>query len=217
MRFLWETALPSLCLVISLGGPGCAAPRTARHGTITDLSLSKTTNLTFCPHKVPQEVCTRCNPALAPRFQAAGDWCAEHAVPESQCLLCHPDLSFAPLPSLPEGADFKLLSKRGEDVPSLATHAVRGKVTLFDFYADWCAPCRKVDAHVYNLLQRRGDIAYRKLNMVNWDSPLAKRHLAGIASLPYLLVFKPDGTLGRAVVGFDLAALDRAIQEASGR
>ena len=24
-----------------------------------------------------------------------------------------------------------------------------GKVTLFDFYAVWCAPCRKIDAHVF--------------------------------------------------------------------
>ena len=30
-----------------------------------------------------------------------------------------------------------------------------GKVTLFDFYAVWCAPCRKIDAHLFPLLGRR--------------------------------------------------------------
>lgn len=206
-------ALAGLALVALLG---CAAPGPARHGTLSDLSLAAPGS-TSCPHRVPREVCTRCAPALAPRFQAAGDWCAEHGVPESQCFACHPDLSFAPLPPLPAGADVRRIAERGEDIPALAAHAVPGKVTLFDFYADWCAPCRKVDAHVYELLQRRGDIAYRKLNMVSWDSPLTRHYLAGVPTLPYVVVFKPDGTKGRAIAGLDLAALDRAIAEASGR
>ena len=60
---------------------------------------------------------------------------------ESQCFECHPDLTFDPLPSLPADADLIELSKEGEDVPELERHAVPGKVTVFDFYAVWCAPC----------------------------------------------------------------------------
>jgi hypothetical protein len=43
-------------------------------------------------HEVPESLCTRCNPALIPAFQATGDWCAEHGMPESQCRACNPDL-----------------------------------------------------------------------------------------------------------------------------
>ena len=43
-------------------------------------------------HQVPESLCTRCNPALIPAFQATGDWCPEHGLPESQCRICHPDL-----------------------------------------------------------------------------------------------------------------------------
>lgn len=43
-------------------------------------------------HAVPESLCTRCNPALVPAFQATGDWCAEHGLPESQCLVCNPSL-----------------------------------------------------------------------------------------------------------------------------
>ncbi len=42
-------------------------------------------------HGVPQELCTKCNPALAQVFKAKGDWCAEHEFPESFCPICHPD------------------------------------------------------------------------------------------------------------------------------
>jgi thiol-disulfide isomerase/thioredoxin len=166
---------------------------------------------------VPREVCARCNPALVPKFKAAGDWCAEHDTPESQCFACHPDLTFDPLPPLAAGADLVELSKQGEDVPSLEGHAVAGKVTVFDFYAVWCAPCRKVDAHLFPLLAERGDLAIRKLNVVSWETPLAARHLKNVPSLPYVIVYGKDGRRVAAVAGLDLAALDRAIAEASRR
>jgi hypothetical protein len=43
-------------------------------------------------HKVPESLCSRCNPALVAAFKATGDWCNEHGLPESQCLICNPDL-----------------------------------------------------------------------------------------------------------------------------
>jgi cobalt-zinc-cadmium efflux system membrane fusion protein len=42
-------------------------------------------------HGVLEAVCTKCNPKLAPIFQAKGDWCAEHGFPESFCPICHPE------------------------------------------------------------------------------------------------------------------------------
>ncbi|AUX43416.1 RND transporter [Sorangium cellulosum] len=42
-------------------------------------------------HGVLQALCTKCNPRLAPVFQARGDWCAEHELPESICPICHPE------------------------------------------------------------------------------------------------------------------------------
>lgn len=152
-----------------------------------------------------------------PAVQAAAtpaDWCAGHGVPESQCTICHPDLK-EPAPQPPANADVAFLNKQGEDVPALEPAA--GKVTIFDFYADWCGPCRKVDRHVYALLETRDDVAVRKLDVGSWDTPLAKRHLAKVPELPYLLVYGRDGTLVRAISGLDLPALDAAIAEGAKR
>lgn len=202
--------------VAALAG-GCAAGRPTSHGSVTTLSAASSTSYERCAHAVPKEVCTRCNPELVPKFKAAKDWCPEHGVPESQCFECHPDLTFDPLPVPPAAADVAELSKEGEDVPSLEPHAVKGKVTLFDFYAVWCAPCRRIDAHVFALLGKRSDIALRKLNMVSWETPLAGRYLENVPGLPYVVVYDKSGKRVGAVTGLDLGALDKAIAEASRR
>jgi thiol-disulfide isomerase/thioredoxin len=200
-----------------LGACAATAGRPTSHGTITTLSAASSAEAPRCEHRVPKEVCTRCNPGLIPRFKAAKDWCPEHDVAESQCFACNPDLTFDPLPPVPAGADLAEISRLGEDVPSLEAHAVRGKVTLFDFYAVWCAPCRKIDGHVFALLGKRNDLAVRKLNVVDWETPLASRYLKNVPSLPYVLVYGKDGKRVAAVAGLDLAALDRAIANAAGR
>ncbi len=181
-------------------------------GTISDLSRVEG-NAAFCEHKVPEQVCTLHHPELVAKFKAVNDWCPEHGVPESQCHACHPGLTFEKLPTLREGADLKIISAKGEDVPDLAAHAVAGKVTVFDFYADWCAACREVDLHAYKLLNQRDDVAVRKLNVVDWDSALAKHFLANVPSLPYVVVYGRLGKEVKALKGLDLAALDRAIAE----
>lgn len=189
-------------------------PAQDKHGKITTLSAAASKDFERCVHKVPKEVCTRCNPHLASKFKDAKDWCGEHGVPESQCFKCHPDLTFDPLPELSEDADFAEIAHEGEDVPNLEAHAVKGKITLFDFYAVWCAPCRQVDAHVYGLLAKRKDLALRKLNVVSWETSLAARYLKEVPGLPYILVYGKDGKRAGAVEGFDLKKLDKAIAAA---
>lgn len=49
-----------------------------------------------CEHGVVPAVCPKCNPRLAPVFQAKGDWCEEHGFPESFCPLCQPAQNGAP-------------------------------------------------------------------------------------------------------------------------
>jgi thiol-disulfide isomerase/thioredoxin len=208
------TAIAPFFILLVLACASVTPPETG-HGTVTDLSAASSPDAPRCPHGVPREVCARCNPALVAKFKAAKDWCDKHDVPESQCFACHPDLSFDPVAPPPPGSDFLELSKAGEDVPDLASRAVPGKVTLFDFYAVWCTPCRKIDAHVAALLERRHDLAIRKLNVVSWETPLAERYLKNATSLPLIMIYGRDGRKVDTVAGLDLAALDRAIAKAS--
>lgn len=193
---------------------GCATPH--QHGSMSNLSIASERDWAACPHQVPEEVCVRCEPARAAAFRARGDWCPEHDIPESQCLECHPDLDFSPAEPPPEQADVSVLVENGEDLEALEPHRVAGKFTVFDFRADWCPPCRKVDEHLFQKLETRRDIAIRKLNVVSWESPIAERWLRDVPELPYLVVYGPDGRRLADLYGAKLDELDALLDGAPG-
>jgi thiol-disulfide isomerase/thioredoxin len=124
-------------------------------------------------------------------------------------------LDFSPPAEPPETADVVELISDGSDLPALAPHLVANKVTVFDFHAAWCPPCRKVDEHLYPILARRSDIAVRKINVGSWDTPVAQRWLKDVSELPYLVIYDKQGKRVATIAGAQLEKLDQALAEAS--
>lgn len=80
----------------------------------------------------------------------------------------------------------------GEEV-DLGTYAVPGAVTMFDFYADWCAPCQALDPHLRQLANSKRDVYLRKIDIRGWSSDVAEQY--SIRSIPSVWIVNPDGTL----------------------
>lgn len=73
-----------------------------------------------------------------------------------------------------------------------------GMVTLVDFWAAWCAPCRVIAPIVEELsLEYAGKLKVGKLNVDDNPNTSAKY---GIMSIPSLLIFK-NGTVVEHIVG----------------
>ena len=70
-------------------------------------------------------------------------------------------------------------------------------LSLLDFYADWCGPCRMVLPLVDEIAAEREDLLVGKIN-VNDNPDLAREF--GIISIPTLVVMK-DGKIINKVSG----------------
>ena len=88
-------------------------------------------------------------------------------------------------------------------------------MTVVDFYADWCGPCRRVSIVMNAVMSERDDVALRKIDIIDWDTPVAQQHMTEVTQLPYTLIFDKAGREVRRIVGLDIAGLHAAIDEAS--
>jgi thiol-disulfide isomerase/thioredoxin len=118
--------------------------------------------------------------------------------------------AYLPHPEYPAGADVAWLSRDGSAVGPLPKLRSPGKYTVFDVYADWCGPCRTVDERLREIVAARGDVAVRKLNVVEFESPLGKELGSRLEALPYVIVFTPSGKR-IDIAGADMEKLDKAL------
>lgn len=119
--------------------------------------------------------------------------------------------SYVAGPEFSRALDVVWINKAGADVDPLE-HLVAGKFTVVDFFAEWCGPCKDVDRALIDIMKARPDVAVRKIDVLEWDSPVAKARLAKVSALPYTLVFDPDGRRVDAIAGKDLPRLSAALQ-----
>lgn len=115
----------------------------------------------------------------------------------------------APSP-LPSVAEPELIS-RGEKV-SLEQHLATGRVTVFEFYADWCSVCKRVDPQLKRMLADRQDVALKRVNIGDGETEVSKQY--GIEATPTFHVYSADGRLIKAFSTDDLGKLERVINDA---
>jgi len=67
----------------------------------------------------------------------------------------------------------------------------KGRITVVDFYADWCGPCRSIAPHLEKLARENPEVALVKVDIVKWGTPVTKQH--AINSVPNIRVFDRSG------------------------
>ncbi len=102
---------------------------------------------------------------------------------------------------------------RGGRKMKFKNHLAPGKITVFDFYADWCAPCRVFSPKLEHLVKNNPRLALRKVDIVSWDSELAKQLTKNykMPALPFTLIFDEKGRLLGKVEGNDIEKVEEII------
>jgi thioredoxin 1 len=104
----------------------------------------------------------------------------------------------------------RVISNKGANV-ELSSLLAEGKVTIVDFYADWCGPCRAVAPHLEKLAKDDPSISLLKIDIVNWETPVVKQF--GIKSVPNIRVYgRNKQQVGTATS--DLGTVVRLVQQA---
>lgn len=85
----------------------------------------------------------------------------------------------------------------GEEV-NLADYFVPGKMMIFDFYSEYCPPCRAIGPHLAQLHAAKPDLDVVEIDInrpghrgIDWGSPVARQY--DLQSIPHFVIVGPDG------------------------
>lgn len=155
--------------------------------------LGAVLGLEACASKPAQQ------PSTTPAAAAAGPTAGSGAGPASG-------------PVADTGPQFQLANASG-DLIQVETVLVPGKITVVDFYADWCAPCKVLDKKLQSEIQDEPRIAVRKIDVTAAD-PQAVTAQYGVKNLPHVRIYGSDGNLLHDLVGIKAEQTGRLALEA---
>ncbi len=94
-----------------------------------------------------------------------------------------------------------LLPGEAAPTPLIAGLLTPGKVTIVDYWAEWCEPCKKLAPELERFAAGRPDVALRKVDATDWTPSEMGTHLAAVPGLPAVDVYGGDGRLIVRLVG----------------
>lgn len=98
-------------------------------------------------------------------------------------------------------------------------HLAPGKITLVDFFADWCGPCHLLTPKLERLVLNDEKLALRKVDISNWNTPAARQATAefGMPGLPYVRIYDERGQLLGAVHGNHIDHVEQIVKRRKAR
>jgi copper chaperone CopZ len=112
-----------------------------------------------------------------------------------------------------------IVSFDGAKKIDLKTIAVPGKITVVDYWAEWCSPCHFLEKRLQHLLNSSPNMALRRVNVGKWDNAAAKQATAEfrLEALPYVRVYDASGKFVDDVTGGSWDQFLKVLEKARAR
>jgi thioredoxin len=88
----------------------------------------------------------------------------------------------------------------------------RGKITIVDFYADWCGPCKRIGPVLEKIAEENSNVVVQKVN-VDKHPDLAKEYKT--TAIPHIIIYDKQGGEVDTVIGADETRVRKAVDAAS--
>jgi thioredoxin len=89
----------------------------------------------------------------------------------------------------------------------------RGKITIVDFYADWCGPCRKIGPVLEKIAEGDSNIVLQKVN-VDKNKDLAQEY--NVTAIPHIIIYDKSADVVDTVIGANEPRVRKAVADAGG-
>jgi thioredoxin 1 len=121
------------------------------------------------------------------------------------------DVPNRPPPFLPKPALASASARRPQATGSIDPE--RGKITIVDFYADWCGPCKHIGPILEKIAEGNPDIVLQKVN-IDKHRDLAKEY--NVTAIPHIFIYDKWGGQVADILGADEQRVRKAVATASG-
>lgn len=145
--------------------------------------------------------------ALEPYDRDAVGWVQKTPTITDTSLLAHSQAQRS-------GPVIETIGRGGSEI-DIENHLEREKYVLFDFYASWCGPCRKLTPQLESLVRRYPDhVALKKIDIVRWGTPVTRQYR--INSVPHVKLYNPSGRKIREGNGFAVLQQLESLSQSEG-
>ena len=123
--------------------------------------------------------------------------------------------------ALPEEQIRKLdiVSFDGAKKVDLKAIPVAGKITVVDYWAEWCSPCHFLEKRLHHLMNENPNMALRRVNVGKWDNAAARQATSEfrLEALPYVRVYDARGKFVAEVTGGSWDQFLKVLEKARAR